>query len=153
MVKRRRSARPSRVIYRSNRGFFSRSSQSARERERESESESKKAMDDDHWFICMTMSNTNTNVRSIRDQFQQPHQANLTKTRQEQKHDIVFPCSHCGRHQTISLLLQSNETRGLSWTERALFDRRRELLEKFYVLGHLDIEINAPVRRIYSQSS
>lgn len=34
-----------------------------------------------------------------------------------------------------------------------LFDRRKELLEKFYVLGHLDIEINAPVRRIYSQSS
>ena len=64
------------------------------------------------------MSNTNANVRSIRDKFQQPHQASLTKTRQEQKHDIVFPCSHCGKHQTISLLLPFNETQGLSWPEK-----------------------------------
>jgi uncharacterized protein CbrC (UPF0167 family) len=62
------------------------------------------------------MSHTNTNVRSLRDKFQQ-QQANqydnMTKNRQEQNHDILFQCIHCGKHQTVTILLQSNITRGM----------------------------------------
>ncbi|CAF1002603.1 unnamed protein product [Rotaria sordida] len=62
------------------------------------------------------MSHMNTNVRSLRDQFQQQQQqtnqySNVTQNRPEQKHDILFQCIHCGKQQTISLLLQSNSTR------------------------------------------
>jgi transcription elongation factor Elf1 len=62
------------------------------------------------------MSNTNTNVRSLRDKFQhqQANQySNVTQNRQDQKHDIAFQCIHCGRHQTVTLLVQSNITNGV----------------------------------------
>jgi transcription elongation factor Elf1 len=62
------------------------------------------------------MSNTNANVRSLRDKFQhQPanQYSNVTKNRQDQKHDISFQCMHCGRHQTVTLLLQSNIPNGV----------------------------------------
>ncbi|CAF3896810.1 unnamed protein product [Rotaria sordida] len=46
------------------------------------------------------MSHMNTNVRSLRDQFQQQQQqtnqySNVTQNRPEQKHDILFQCIHC----------------------------------------------------------
>jgi transcription elongation factor Elf1 len=63
----------------------------------------KKEIQFEHLFISITMSNMNTNGRSLRDQFQQ----------QQQKHDIQFECIHCGRHQTISLLSQSKITKGV----------------------------------------
>ena len=63
------------------------------------------------------MSHTNSNIRPLRDQFQEQQQANqyddVTKNRHEQKHDILFQCIHCGRHQTVSLLLQTNKTKGV----------------------------------------
>jgi hypothetical protein len=61
------------------------------------------------------MSNTNTNVRSLRDKFQQQQAnqyANLTKNRQEQTQDFSFQCVQCGTHQIVTLLLQSNITKG-----------------------------------------
>ena len=48
------------------------------------------------------MSYTNTHGRSLRDKVNQSN--NVTKNR----HDISFECIHCGRHQTLTLLLQSN---------------------------------------------
>ncbi|CAF2148338.1 unnamed protein product [Rotaria magnacalcarata] len=64
------------------------------------------------------MSHTNTNVRSIRDQFQQQHPqvnqyGNISNHRYEQKHDILFQCIHCGRHQTVCLIFQPNATKDI----------------------------------------
>lgn len=44
------------------------------------------------------MLNMNTNQRLLLD---------------EQKHDIIFQCNYCGKHQTISLILQSDRSKGV----------------------------------------
>ncbi|CAF0965682.1 unnamed protein product [Adineta steineri] len=64
------------------------------------------------------MSNTNANVRSLRDKFLQQQQQvnqydNTIKHQQEQKHDISFQCIHCGKHQTVIFLLQPNLTKDI----------------------------------------
>ncbi len=93
----------------------------------------KKRVEYKDWFIWM-MSNMNTNVRTLREKFQQE---------QEEKHQILFQCIHCGRHQTITLLTKGGYF-GEVFCLRFVF--------KFYVQEHLEIWINAPVRRIYSRS-
>ncbi|CAF1629503.1 unnamed protein product [Adineta ricciae] len=55
------------------------------------------------------MSNTNTNVRSLRDKFQLP-QVNQYDNVTKQQHDISFQCIHCGKHQTLTILLQADVT-------------------------------------------
>jgi hypothetical protein len=88
------------------------------------------------------MSNMNTNVRSLRDKFQQ-QQANqydnLTKNRQEQKHDVLFQCIHCGKHQTVTLLLESNITKGVCCLSIKNFIKNKRFVFKFYVQEHLEI--------------
>ena len=66
----------------------------------------------DHLFICITMSNTNTNVRSLRDKFQLP-QVNQYDNVTKQQHDISFQCIHCGKHQTLTILLQADVAQGV----------------------------------------
>jgi transcription elongation factor Elf1 len=53
------------------------------------------------------MSNRNTDIRSLRENLQQ------LANRHEQKHEVSFECRHCGRQQTISLLLQPNLKKGV----------------------------------------
>ena len=53
------------------------------------------------------MSNRNTDKRSLRENLQQ------LADRHEQKHEISFECRHCGKQQTISLLLQPNIKKGV----------------------------------------
>jgi transcription elongation factor Elf1 len=53
------------------------------------------------------MSNRNTDIRLLHENLQQ--QTN----RHEQKREISFQCCHCGRQQTISLLLQPNLNKGV----------------------------------------
>ena len=106
--------------------------------------------------IAMSMSSTNASVRSLRDKFQQQQQVNQygnrTNARQDQKHDVLFQCIHCGTHQTISLVAQWPLTKGLYRPHRSTTTTTPRSLAKFYVQAHLDIEINAPVRRIYPRS-
>jgi hypothetical protein len=68
------------------------------------------------------MSNMNTNVRTLREKFQQE---------QEEKHQILFQCIHCGRHQTITLLTKGGYFGVFFFLERFVF--------KFYVQVHLEI--------------
>ncbi|UJR31339.1 hypothetical protein I4U23_018835 [Adineta vaga] len=57
------------------------------------------------------MSNTNTNVRSLRDKFQQQQINQYDNSITNQQHDISFQCIHCGKHQTLTILLQANKTK------------------------------------------
>ncbi|CAF4273547.1 unnamed protein product [Rotaria socialis] len=64
------------------------------------------------------MSHTNTNARSLRDQLQQQRPqvnqyGNISNYRHDQKHDILFQCINCGRHQTVCLIFQPNATKVL----------------------------------------
>jgi transcription elongation factor Elf1 len=68
------------------------------------------------------MSNMNTVVRALREKFQQ----------QEEKHNFQFQCIHCGRHQTISLMLQSNITKGVCYLYRILFKIKDLCLSSTY---------------------
>ncbi|CAF1577359.1 unnamed protein product [Rotaria sp. Silwood1] len=79
------------------------------------------------------MSQTNTNVRSLRDQFQQQQQQqanqynNITKNQSEQRHDISFQCIHCGRKQIVSLLLQSNSSKDIVQSPSSEYDSQFSL--------------------------
>ncbi|CAF1016284.1 unnamed protein product [Adineta ricciae] len=62
------------------------------------------------------MSNTNTNVRSLRDKFQLS-QVNQYDNVTKQQHDISFQCIHCGKHQTLTILLQADVTQEIPATK------------------------------------
>lgn len=74
------------------------------------------------------MSHTNANVRSLRDQFEQ-----------QQKHDISFQCIHCGKHQSLIIIFQTNLKKGTRDFSNENFILNRKFVVKFYAQVHLEI--------------